>query len=151
MKKSTKFSDVLHILLHMAESRKHVTSENLAKAMQTNPVVVRRTMAGLREQGLVSSEKGHGGGWQLTCNPETVTLHDVYKAIGSPTMIALGNRTDSTKCLVEEAVNIATNDAFVNAEKALIASFRNTTLADLNKVIAKHPHPEHHVTYTKSI
>ncbi len=143
MKKSTKFSDVLHILLHMAESKDPITSDNLAKAMQTNPVVVRRTMAGLREQRFVISQKGHGGGWQLTCNLETVTLHDVYVAIGSPTMVALGNRTDSSKCLVEKTVNIATNDAFIDAEKALVTSFRNTTLADLNKITYKHPRREH--------
>lgn len=58
-------------------------------------------------------------------------------------MIALGNRTDSSKCLVEKAVNIATSDAFIDAEKALIASLRDTTLADLNKITAKNSHREH--------
>jgi DNA-binding IscR family transcriptional regulator len=57
MKKSTKFSDILHILLHMAISKESITSKKLAKSMDTNAVVVRRTMAGLRERGLVSSEK----------------------------------------------------------------------------------------------
>ncbi len=138
MKRSTKFSDVLHLLLHMAGSKEPATSESLAKAMQTNPVVVRRTMAGLREQGFVTSEKGHGGGWLLSCDLKKVTLHDVYEAIGSPTLLAIGNRTESSKCLVEKAVNTATDNAFREAENALIAKFRNTTLADLHKVIKKH-------------
>ena len=143
MKKSTKLSDVLHILLHMAQSNDPITSENLAKAMQTNPVVVRRTMAGLRDKGFVVSEKGHGGGWQLSCDLESVTLHDVYTALGAPTMIALGNRTNTPDCLVEKAVGIATNDAFATAEATLVASFRDTTLADLYMVIDKHPRREH--------
>ncbi len=58
-------SGVLHVLLHMAEQDAPATSERLAKAMDTNPVVIRRVMAGLREQGYVRSEKGHGGGWTL--------------------------------------------------------------------------------------
>ena len=143
MKKSTKLSDVLHILLHMAQSNDPITSENLAKAMRTNPVVVRRTMAGLRDKGFVVSEKGHGGGWQLSCDLESVTLHDVYTALGAPTMIALGNRTNTPDCLVEKAVSIATNDAFATAEATLVASFRDTTLADLYMVIDKHPRREH--------
>ena len=143
MKKSTKLSDVLHILLHMAQSNDPITSENLAKAMQTNPVVVRRTMAGLRDKGFVVSEKGHGGGWQLSCDLESVTLHDVYTALGAPTMIALGNRTNTPDCLVEKAVSIATNEAFATAEATLVASFRDTTLADLYMVIDKHPRREH--------
>lgn len=39
---SNSFSGVLHILLHMAELEEPVTSEDLSKMMDTNPVVVRR-------------------------------------------------------------------------------------------------------------
>jgi DNA-binding IscR family transcriptional regulator len=144
MKRGTKFSDILHILLHMAESKEPRTSEVLAKAMQTNPVVVRRTMAGLREKGFVQSEKGHGGGWILSCDLKKVTLYDVYKAIGTPTLIAIGNRSDSTDCLVEKAVNKATNSAFKEAEKVLIEKFRNTTLAELNSIITKNSRNRKH-------
>lgn len=124
----------------MAGSKEPVTSELLAKAMQTNPVVVRRTMAGLREKGFVTSEKGHGGGWLLSCDLKKVTLHDVYEAIDSPTMLAIGNRSESSKCFVEKAVNTATGHAFHEAENMLITKFRNTTLADIQKVIKKYPH-----------
>jgi Rrf2 family protein len=137
MKKSTTFSDMLHVLLHLAHSTEPATSMSLAKAMRTNPVVVRRTMAGLRKQGLVISEKGHGGGWQLSCNLKKVTLFDVYKAVGSPTMLAIGNRMDSPDCLIEKAVNIATNDAFTEAEKTLIKKLRKTTLLELRSHIRK--------------
>ena len=43
----TRLSGVLHVLLHMAEHDGPVTSETLARAMSTNPVVIRRIMAGL--------------------------------------------------------------------------------------------------------
>jgi Rrf2 family protein len=138
MKKSTKFSDVLHILLHMAESKNPKTSEDLSKAMKTNPVVVRRIMAGLRERGFVTSEKGHGGGWQISCDLKTVTLHDVYEAIGAPTMIALGNRAKHPECLVEKAVNTVTKNAFEEAEKILIKKFRNTNLSELRTIIKRY-------------
>lgn len=129
MKKSNKFSDILHVLLHIAKSDQAVTSETLAKTMKTNPVVVRRTMAGLRERGFVTSEKGHGGGWKLSCDLNIVTLYDIYQAIGSPTMLAIGNRTESPKCLIEKVVNTATSDALHEAESLLIAKFCNTTLS----------------------
>ena len=65
MRCDCRLSGVLHVLLHMAEQQGPVTSEVLAKAMDTNPVVIRRIMAGLRDRGYVRSEKGHGGGWTL--------------------------------------------------------------------------------------
>jgi DNA-binding IscR family transcriptional regulator len=63
MKQSSQLSDVLHVLLHLAQAQAPLTSEALAGAMKTNPVVLRRLMAGLRDAGFVTSEKGHGGGW----------------------------------------------------------------------------------------
>ena len=72
-------SGVLHVLLHMAQQDNPATSEMLAKAMQTNPVVIRRIMAGLRERGYVRSEKGHGGGWTLACDLSQLTLRDVTR------------------------------------------------------------------------
>lgn len=62
MKCDSRLSGILHVLLHMAEEPRPLTSEALAAAMQTNPAVVRRTMAGLREAGFVRSGRGHGGG-----------------------------------------------------------------------------------------
>jgi DNA-binding IscR family transcriptional regulator len=88
-----------------------VTSEDLAKLMATNPVVVRRIMAGLRQQGYVRSEKGHGGGWTLACDLSKVTLRDIYVAIGSPSLLAIGNRTEAPGCLVEQAVNASLQQA----------------------------------------
>jgi Rrf2 family protein len=145
MKKSTKLSDMLHLLLHMAESKVPLTSETLAKAMQTNAVVVRRIMAGLREQGLVTSEKGHGGGWRLSCDLKVVTLHDIYRAIGSPTLLAIGNRAEASDCLIESAVAIAAQEAFVEAENAVIEKFRNTTLAELQGMVKKLSHTRRQV------
>lgn len=133
MKRDSKLSGVLHVLLHMAESADPMTSDALAAMMQTNPVVIRRILAGLREQGLVQSEKGHGGGWRLSCELQRVTLRDIYEALGAPTILAMGNRTEAPGCLVEEAVNAAMNQAFLEAESLLLARLGKVTLASLSE------------------
>ena len=84
MKNDSRLSSVLHVLLHMAELDRPATSEDMAKILSTNPVVIRRIMAGLREAGSVHSEKGHGCGWRLTCDLASITLRDVYLALGEP-------------------------------------------------------------------
>lgn len=132
MKRDSRLSGVLHVLLHMAERDIPLTSEMLAKAMDTNPVVIRRTMAGLRERGYVRSEKGHGGGWSLACDLSKVTLRDVYAALGSPGLLAMGNRTEAPGCLVEQAVNAALGEAFEAAEALLLERLGEVTLATLS-------------------
>lgn len=117
----------------MAEAPGPMTSEGLGRVMQTNPVVIRRIMAGLRDQQLVSSEKGHGGGWTLSCDFNAVTLRDIYEALGSPEIFAMGNRSESPGCLVEAAVNKALDGAFEDAEALLMARFGDVTLAALSK------------------
>jgi DNA-binding IscR family transcriptional regulator len=116
----------------MAERRGPATSEMLAKAMDTNPVVIRRIMAGLRDQGYVRSAKGHGGGWTLACVLSEVTLRDIYTALGSPSLLAIGNRTAVPDCLVEQAVNAALNQTFHDVEALLLSRLGDVTLAMLS-------------------
>lgn len=132
MRRDSKLSGMLHILLHMAEAGRPVTSEVLANAMQTNPVVIRRVMAGLREAGFVRSEKGHGGGWTIARDLSSITLRDVYSALGAPELFAITNRSEAPNCLVEQAVNAALDGAFQDAEALLLDRFGGVTLANLS-------------------
>ncbi|KYF54132.1 transcriptional regulator [Sorangium cellulosum] len=133
MRRDSRLSGVLHVLLHMAQHEGPLTSEQMAKAMDTNPVVIRRVMAGLREQGYVRSEKGHGGGWSLACDLAKVTLRDIYTALGSPSLLAIGNRTETPGCAVEEAVNAALGKSFEAAESLLLSRLGEVTLAALGE------------------
>ncbi|KRR07634.1 hypothetical protein CQ12_27805 [Bradyrhizobium jicamae] len=132
MRRDTRLSGVLHVLLHMAEQKEPVTSEALAKAMDTNAVVIRRMMSGLRDHGFVRSEKGHGGGWCLVRDLAKISLRDIYEALGRPSLFAIGNRAQSPKCLVEQAVNAALDQAFDDAEALLLSRLGNVTLAMLS-------------------
>ena len=132
MKRNSQLSGVLHVLLHMADREGPMTSESLAKAMNTNPVVIRRILGGLRDQGYVRSDKGHGGGWTLACDLSQVTLRDIYAALGCPPLLAMTNRTESPGCLVEQAVNAALDQAFRDAEALLLTRLGEVTLGTLS-------------------
>lgn len=131
MSHDSRLSAALHALLHMAEHDAPMTSEALAHCMGTNGAVVRRTMAGLRERGLVQSGKGHGGGWRLARDLSAVTLRDVHEALGGPRILAIGHHSENPACLVEQAVNAALTDAFREAEALLVERLGAVTLAAL--------------------
>lgn len=133
MRRDSRLSGVLHVLLHMDQHDGPLTSKHLAKVMDTNPVVIRRVMAGLRDAGYVQSEKGHGGGWTVACDLAEVTLRDVYTALGSPCLLAIGNRTEAPGCLVEQAVNAALGKSFDAAEALLLDRLGEVTLAALSQ------------------
>jgi DNA-binding IscR family transcriptional regulator len=108
-----------------------VTSETLGPMMRMNPVVVRRTMAGLRAAGIVRSVKGHGGGWSLARALGSVTLGDVYDAIGSSALFGIGYRDEKPRCLLEQAVNRAIGKTLEDAEALVIAQLRSISIAEL--------------------
>lgn len=131
MKRDSRLSSVLHALLHMAEQEGPMTSDALARCLRTNPVVVRRTMAYLREAGIVTSERGHAGGWRIHADLAAISLRQLHEALGEPATFAIGNRNEAPECLVEQSVNAALEGAFADAEALLLERFSDITLADL--------------------
>ncbi len=131
MRRDRRLSRMLHVLIHMNRHTKRMTSDTIAQMLGTHPVVVRRTMAGLRQCGYVSSEKGHGGGWELACPLADISLLDVYEAIGAPPLFAIGPSLDRPDCLVEQAVDGALDETLRQAETMLRQRFRDITVADV--------------------
>ena len=131
MKGDSRLSRMLHVLLHMARHDRPYTSEQIARMLRTNAVVVRRTLAGLRKAGLVRSEKGHGGGWTLARRLDEVTLLDVHRALGEPRIFAIGWDDADPECAVEAGVNRALGDALQQAEALLLGRLGEVTLQQL--------------------
>lgn len=131
MPRDLRMSRILHVLIHMDRHVSLATSEQISKMISTNPVVVRRMMGGLRDQGIVTSEKGHGGGWKLARPLSDVTLLDVYEAVGAPPLFNIGPNADPSDCLVEKAVDAQLDAALREAEARLLKQFSEVRVEDL--------------------
>lgn len=131
MRNDTRLSRMLHVLIHMARHEGPATSEAIGQMLGTNPVVVRRTMALLKNEGYVSSEKGHRGGWRLAKPLADITLLDIHQALGASSIFAIGLSTDHPECLVEQAVNEALGEAFEAAQALLLERLGSVTLEQL--------------------
>lgn len=131
MRQDSRLSRMLHVLIHMGRHEGAMTSDMIACMLDANPVVIRRTMAGLREKGYVHSEKGHGGGWRLARPLGELTLLDIYRAVGEPSVFAVGPAYDMPGCAIEQAVNARLECVFAEAEQLLLRRFADVTLADI--------------------
>lgn len=131
MRNDTRLSRMLHVLIHMSRHERPATSDTIAQMLNTNPVVIRRTMALLKEKGYVRSEKGHRGGWTLAKPLADITLLDIHEALGNSSLFAIGLSTDHPECLVEQAVNSALTEAFNEAQALLLRRLESVTLEHL--------------------
>lgn len=76
---NTQFAVAVHVLTYLAGvTEGHaVSSEELSKSANVNPVYVRRVLGPLREAALVRSRPGVRGGWELAADPSVITLEQV--------------------------------------------------------------------------
>ncbi len=63
-----------------------------------------------------------------------ITMRDIYEAVGSPQLFAMGNRTEAPGCLLEQSVNAALDDALRDAEQLLLDRFGAVTLDKLARM-----------------
>lgn len=131
MRQDSRLSRVLHALLHLEQMQEPATSELIAGMLGTNAAVVRRTMGGLRAAGIVTSTKGHRGGWSLARSLGDISLMDIYTALGSPILFAIGNDEVEPKCLLAKAANKATTKALEAARRQFENALESTSVADL--------------------
>lgn len=134
MKRDCKLSLALHILGHMgAQPGLLVQSETLASFHATHAVVVRRTLGVLRDAGIVASVRGHAGGWRMVRTPDSVSVADVYRALGERIDPSRATGPDNPPtCAIERALHGAWDDAVSLAEMALLDRLSKVSIADLS-------------------
>ena len=135
--RNERLSTALHVLLHMAQQpERPMTSEEMAECVGTHPVVIRRTFAGLREAGIVSSVKGHGGGWRLARPASSVSLAEIQRALGER-VVSLTSVEAPPRCLLLQSVVRSLDEAVREAEQVLDRRLSTLTLADLAADVAR--------------
>lgn len=133
MKRNSRLALALHTLGHMAaEPDRKRTSSDIAAHAGTNPVVVRRVLGKLRDAGLLTSEKGHAGGWSLARDPRSITLADIYLALDEH-LIAVDQDVETTGCHVEHALHRRVSKLIDGMERHLLEHLAATTIAEVRE------------------
>lgn len=108
------------------------TSADIAAHAGTNPVVVRRVLGRLREAGLVTSEKGHAGGWRLARPPQQITLADIYLALDER-LVDARDEAGHSDCALEHALQHKVALVLEEIETLLTRRLSEMTIADLGE------------------
>lgn len=131
MKRNSRLSLALHTLSHMAcDPDRMYISAHIAAHAGTNPVVVRRVLGKLRKAGLLTSEKGHAGGWRLARAPEAITLADIYLALDER-LIPTVEVHEPHACSIEQALHGRVSTVIEDVERRLVQQLAAMTIADV--------------------
>jgi Rrf2 family protein len=135
MKRTDRLLAALHVLAHLAAApTRPLTSDELAACLRTHPVVIRRTLAGLRAGGIVTSAKGHGGGWTLARPPAAISLREVYVALGERGGPPV-REPEAPGCPIEALVAGALDGFYAEATALLLRRLDGVSLADVSAAV----------------
>jgi Rrf2 family protein len=107
---------------------KPVTSGAIAAMVGVHPVHVRRVMGALREAGLVESQPGPTGGWELARDPKEITLYDIYLAVEPELPFGMPARAPDACCRFAPNLPQALAGAMDSAKRALQSHLSSVTL-----------------------
>ena len=134
MAANLRFSTGIETLVLMAtEPQKFHTSQALATALATNPVVIRRLLSALSQAELIASIKGPSGGSRLARSPKQITLRDIYRAVGGGELLHRSKHESAETRDLRKSIQ----GVFRKAEKCLEAELDSTTLNQLIKKSGK--------------
>ncbi len=121
-----------HILGFLASQRgESVTSDVLADAYGTSPVVLRRVLAKLQRAGLVETKRGVHGGSVLARDPGAINLREAYDAVLGDARV-LQRPSEDCAGAIASALARFVDDVMGDAEQALLDRLQAVTVAEMD-------------------
>jgi DNA-binding IscR family transcriptional regulator len=99
--------------------------------VNTNPVIIRRSLGDLSRAGLVRVRHGAGAGWSLARAPEEITLLEVYDAIGQESPFGMHHTEPNLECPVGSGIRPALSQIYGGIEQTVRRELALVSVADV--------------------
>jgi Rrf2 family protein len=132
---NSRMTIAIHALTWMALAQRQghdvLTSDQVAASVNTNPVIIRRSLGDLRRAGLVQVRHGAGAGWRLARAPEEITLLDVHHAVDQDPPFGMHHTQPNPACPVGRGIRPALERVYDAIEQAMRRELALVSVADV--------------------
>jgi DNA-binding IscR family transcriptional regulator len=119
------------------QGRPVLTSDEVAASVNTNAVIVRRSLGDLQRAGLVTARRGNGAGFSLGRPATEITLLDVFLAVSPEPLLALHHTEPNLECPVGNGIRPVLTDLYEEATGAFRAALARRSIGDvLERILA---------------
>ncbi|MGO4271834.1 Rrf2 family transcriptional regulator [Paenibacillus sp. TAF58] len=141
---NSEFTIAVHSLVFLAHLPDHMaTSEEIAVNVSTHSARIRKVMGFLRKAGYVSTKEGIGGGFILSCNPDEVTLGEIYRLTCQGSLKPSWCSGDENKtCVISSKMDFLMGKVFIDAEKQMEIYFDGHTIGSMLEQIRAFEYPQ---------
>ena len=130
IKLSRTWDDALKAICYIADRDELVQIKEIVAHEGMSETCLRRIIADLNTGGILKTTQGRGGGVRLAKSPESISVYDVFLAVGEEMSM-----TDCTRGeLCEKQENCYTTDVMGNLQRGINALLK---LQTLDKIIGK--------------
>ncbi|MFY0546372.1 Rrf2 family transcriptional regulator [Brevibacillus sp. H7] len=130
---TSEFNIAVHSLVLLANlPDRMATSEKIAANICTHPTRVRKVLALLRKNNYITAKEGVGGGFILNCDPDKVTLAELYHLTSKGTLKPSwksGNPESPCGCRVTINIGSVMDDIYDEAERYFERCLENLTIS----------------------
>lgn len=142
MKKSVRLSNAVHLMTLIALNPfDNLSSQRLAKSINTNPSFIRQIMSQLRQADLLTSVKGHVAP-KLMKDPAQISLYDIYKAVDDTRLLNIDTQIDPS-CGPGQNIQLSLADYYDQIQAQAEQQMQSIKLADIlaqyQERLEKHP------------
>ncbi|HEU4422615.1 MAG TPA: Rrf2 family transcriptional regulator [Pilimelia sp.] len=135
MAANSRLTIAVHVLAWLALAQRRgqpvLTSDQVAASVNTNPVIIRRSLGDLRRAGLVDVRHGAGAGWSLARAPADISLLDVYDAVERAPLFGMHHSEPNLECPVGRGIRPALGHVYGDIERSLRSELGRTSIADV--------------------
>ena len=107
-----------------------LTSDWIAGSININPVIVRKELSVLRENGLVISRQGKEVGCQIGMNPSNIRISDIYVAVKNSEVLGKKNQNPNPICNIGKDINANLKHLFNETDQLVIDFLSKKNLND---------------------
>ena len=135
MAANSRMTIAVHALawLALAQRQGHavLTSDQVAASVNTNPVIIRRSLGDLGRAGLVHVRHGAGAGWSLARPPEEITLLDIYDAVGQESPFGMHHTEPNLECPVGKGIRPTLSRIYGDIDRVVGQELALVSVADV--------------------
>ena len=129
MRVSAKVDYALRAMAELAAAPPGLTTaDQLARAQHIPPKFLESILSQLRSSGLVVSQRGAEGGYQLARPPEQISVAEVIRELEGPIATVRGVRPDE---LAYDGAAVGLRDVWLDLRTQIRGVLERTTLADI--------------------
>jgi Rrf2 family protein len=135
MAANSRMTIAVHVLAWLALAQRRgravLTSDQVAASVNTNPVIIRRSLGELRRAGLVDVRHGAGAGWSLARDPAQITLLEVHDAIGPEPLFGLHRTEPNLECPVGKGIRPVLSQVYSGIDQAVRRELAAVSVTDV--------------------